>query len=118
MAWFFSWLLVPLESQIKLFAATAESHPSNIHHIVMVESLQGPLFSFPSFFFFQSFFVPSSMQLRYSLYATVSHLLITDSHCRYLLSRQGKIPIPIMTLGVGEAQDKEGVMGLLAGEPV
>ena len=56
------------------------------------------------------------MQLRYSLYATVSHLLITDSHCCYLLSREGKIPIPIMTLG--EAQDKEGVMGLLAGESV
>jgi len=49
------------------------------------------------------------MQLRYCLYATVSHLLITDSHCRYLLSREGKIPIPIMTLG--EAQDKEGLWG-------
>lgn len=83
----------------------------------MVESLQGPLFSFPSFFFFQSFFVPSSMQLRYSLHATVSHLLITDSHCRYLLSREGKIPIPIMTLGVGEAQDKEGLWGFWPGDP-
>jgi len=60
----YRWLLCRCCERLDL-AFQSPIHPSNIHHIVMVESLQGPLFSFPSCLFL--FFLPCSSAIVYTL---------------------------------------------------